>query len=334
MERSASIFKYYGNKFINDKMKKAKKNEEKLKKTRNKINQLSQKDIIDNNISILFSTFNILKSNKMEEKDPNLDSQNKNENEEKYKDSMLSIYINNSQNENEDKKDEKKDEKMEENEEKDNIINNNIINENKKDENDEEDDDMEKKLKSLEKIRKERRRIPKENKLENKKIPLLRNIKINNKTPIPNSQNLSKSSTFPQTSNEQPPQPIYNQIPIYYNPLMQQALDYPTESQIMALQPQEFVNIRQTQEQINLLRRIANAISEDSSRSILSRLIILILLTCLYGWLTYDFYDANGFTLRATTDLFCMATGAFIVLCGLIIQNIYKKINKSKFNNK
>ena len=330
MERSTSVFKYYGNKFINDKMKKAKKNEEKLKKTRNKINQLSQKDIIDNNISILFSTFNILKSNKMEEKDPNLDSQNKNENDQKYKDSMFSIYINNSQNENEDKKDEK----MEENEEKDNIINNNIINENKKDENDEEDDDMEKKLKSLEKIRKERRRIPKENKLENKKIPLLSNIKINNKTPIPNSQNLNKSSTFPQISNEQPPQPIYNQIPIYYNPLMQEAMNYPTESQIMALQPQEFVNIRQTQEQINLLRRIANAISEDSSRSILSRLIILILLTCLYGWLTYDFYDANGFTLRATTDLFCMATGAFIVLCGLIIQNIYKKINKSKFNNK
>ena len=334
MERSTSVFKYYGNKFINDKMKKAKKNEEKLKKTRNKINQLSQKDIIDNNISILFSTFNILKSNKMEEKDPNLDSQNKNENDQKYKDSMFSIYINNSQNENEDKKDEKKDEKMEENEEKDNIINNNIINENKKDENDEEDDDMEKKLKILEKIRKERRRIPKENKLENKKIPLLSNIKINNKTPIPNSPNLNKSSTFPQISNAQPPQPIYNQIPIYYNPLMQQALDYPTESQIMALQPQEFVNIRQTQEQINLLRRIANAISEDSSKSILSRLVILILLICLYGWLTYDFYDANGFTLRATTDLFCMATGAFIVLCGLIIQNIYKKINKSKFINK
>ena len=92
----------------------------------------------------------------MEEKDPNLDSQNKNENDQKYKDSMFSIYINNSQNENEDKKYEKKDEKMEENEDKDNIINNNIINENKKDENDEEDDDMEKKLKSLEKIRKER----------------------------------------------------------------------------------------------------------------------------------------------------------------------------------
>ena len=94
---------------------------------------------------------------------------------------------------------------------------------------------------------------------------------------------------------------------------MQQAeLDYPTESQIMALQPQEFVNIRQTQEQINLLRRIANALSEDSSKSILSRLVILILLICLYGWLTYDFYDANGFTLRATTDLFCTATSAFL----------------------
>ena len=108
MERSVSIFKYYGNEFINDKMKKAKKREEKLKKTRNRINPLSQKDFEDNNISILFSTFNIIKSNKMEEKDPNLDLQNKNENAEKYKDSMLSIYIYNSQNENEDKKDKKR----------------------------------------------------------------------------------------------------------------------------------------------------------------------------------------------------------------------------------
>ena len=152
---------------------------------------------------------------------------------------------------------------MEENEEKDNIISNNIINENKKEENDEEDDDMEKKLKSLGKIRKKRRRIPKENKLKNKKIPLLSNIKINNKTPIPNSPNLNKSSTFPQIRNVQPPQPIYGQIPAYYNPFMQGELNLPNESQIMALQPQEFVNIRQTQEQINLFRRIENVIGEQ-----------------------------------------------------------------------
>ena len=178
---------------------------------------------------------------------------------------------------------EKKDEKKEQNEEKDEIINNNIIN-NNKEENDEDDENMENKLKSLEKIRKERRNSPKNIFEENKKIPLLSNLKINNKTPIPNSKNLNESSTFLQISNEQPLQPIYNQIPIYYNPLMQEVMNYPTESQIMALQPQEFVNIRQTQEQINLLRRIANAISEDSRRSILSRLIILILLTCLYGF--------------------------------------------------
>ena len=83
-----------------------------------------------------------------------------------------------------------------------------------------------------------------------------------------------------------------------------------------ALQHQEFVNLSQAPEGINLLRRIANTISEDLSWSILSRLIILILLTCLYGWLTYDFYDANGFTLSATTDIFCMVIGSFIVLCG------------------
>ena len=270
----------------------------------------------------------------MEEKDPNLDSQNKNENDQKYKGSMFSIYINNSQNENEDKKDEKKDEKMGENEEKDNIINNNIINENKKDENDEEDDDMEKKLKSLEKIRKDRR-IPKENLFkENKKIPLLSNNKINNITPILNSQNLNKSSTFPQIRNEQPPQPIYGQIPIYYNPFMQAELDLPSESQLMTLQPQEFVNIRQTKEQINLLRRIANAIGEDSSRSILSRLIILILLTCLYGWFLLTFMMLMGSLLGLPRTYFVWLQVYFIVLCGLIIQNIYKKINKSKFNNK
>ena len=79
---------------------------------------------------------------------------------------------------------------------------------------------MENKLKSLDKIRKERRNSPKNIFEENKKIPLLSNLKINNKTPIPNSKNLNKSSTFLQISNEQFPQPIYNQIPIYYNPLM------------------------------------------------------------------------------------------------------------------
>ena len=63
---------------------------------------------------------------------------------------------------------------------------------------------------------------------------------------------------------------------------MQEAMNYPKESQIMALQPQEFVNINQAREQINLLWRIANSISEDSNRSLLSRLIILILLIFLH----------------------------------------------------
>ena len=53
---------------------------------------------------MLFSSFNILKLNKMEEKESNFKSQNKSENDQQYKDSMFSIYINNSQNENEEKK--------------------------------------------------------------------------------------------------------------------------------------------------------------------------------------------------------------------------------------
>ena len=104
--KDSSIFKYY--KFINVKMKKANKQQEKLKKTLNRINLLSQEDISDNNISILFSTFNNLKSNKMEEKDPNSDIQNKRENDQQYKDSMSSISKNKSQSENEEKKYEKR----------------------------------------------------------------------------------------------------------------------------------------------------------------------------------------------------------------------------------
>jgi len=115
---------------------------------------------------------------------------------------------------------------------------------------------------------------------------------------------------------------------------MQGEVDLPSGSQLMTLQPQEFINIRKTQEQITLLRKIDNTIGKDSSRNILSWLIILILLTYLYGWWKYDFYYTNDFTLRTITDLFCMAIDAFIMLWGLIIQNRYKKINKSKFNNK
>ena len=50
---------------------------------------------------------------------------------------------------------------------------------------------MENKFKSLKKIRKEKKRISDKVFKENKKIPLLSNIKVNNKTPILNSQNLN-----------------------------------------------------------------------------------------------------------------------------------------------
>ena len=82
------------------------------------------------------------------------------------------------------------------------------------------DDNMKIKLKKLEEIRNQRRRIHEENIFKDKKIALLSNNKINNITPILNSQNLNKSSTFPQIRNDQPTQPVYGQIPLYYNPYM------------------------------------------------------------------------------------------------------------------
>ena len=62
------------------------------------------RNIPDNNISILFSTFNILKSNKMKEEDSNSEFQNKSANDQQNKDSMFSHGINNSQIENEKKR--------------------------------------------------------------------------------------------------------------------------------------------------------------------------------------------------------------------------------------
>ena len=63
-------------------------------------------------------------------------------------------------------------------------------------------------------------------------IPLLSNIKNNNKNIIPNSQNLNKSLTFPQISNDHSSQPIYGQILVYYNPFRQAELDLSTESNL------------------------------------------------------------------------------------------------------
>ncbi len=58
----------------------------KLNKTRIRINPLNREDIADNNISILFSTFNTFKSNKVGKKDPTSNIQNKSENDQQFKD--------------------------------------------------------------------------------------------------------------------------------------------------------------------------------------------------------------------------------------------------------
>ena len=80
--------------------------------------------------------------------------------------------------------------------------------------------------------------------------------------------------TFPKIIYEQPPQIIYGQNWIYYNLFIQAELDLPSESWLMVLQLQEFVNIRKCQEQNNLLRRIDNTKNEDSSRSLLSLILL------------------------------------------------------------
>ena len=84
------------------------------------------------------------------------------------------------------------------------MSNNNIINDNNNKE--ENDELMEIKLKKIEEIRNQRRRVPECIIFkENKKISSLNITKINNRISIQNSKNLDNSSIFSQIRNELPP---------------------------------------------------------------------------------------------------------------------------------
>ena len=94
--------------------------------------------------------------------------------------------------------------------------------------------------------------------------------------------------------------------------------------------PESFIGLRQNQEQINLLKRIANLLNTNNRTEIYFRGIMLIFLAFFYVYLAYDFSDANGFSLRSTRDLFLMSFGLFIIFFILSVLNIYGSINKIK----
>ena len=99
---------------------------------------------------------------------------------------------------------------------------------------------------------------------------------------------------------------------------------------LIPLNTPENLNLRQNQEQINLLRMILNLLNQNNGNVIYIRIIILIVVILLYSYLAYDFYSANGFGLMVTRDLFMMSLILYIILVVISCLNIYKEIRNKK----
>ena len=95
---------------------------------------------------------------------------------------------------------------------------------------------------------------------------------------------------------------------------------------LLPLNTPENLNLRQNQEQINLLRIIFNLLNQNNRNVIYIRIILLIVIICLYSYLAYDFYSANGFGLMVTRDLFMMNLILYIIFVVISCLNIYKEI--------
>ena len=144
------------------------------------------------------------------------------------------------------------------------------------------------------------------------------NNNINYRNPFQNNINNS-------TSDISSPEP-------YKQNLIPSETTIQVQSQLEQM-PENYVGLRQNQEQINLLRMIANSLNHNNGTGIYFSLIMIIVVTIFYIYLSYDFSAANGFSLRATTDLFLMSLGLFIIFFVLTIFNIYNSINKININN-
>ena len=121
----------------------------------------------------------------------------------------------------------------------------------------------------------------------------------------------------------QPYNPTYN--PNYnplYNPFLQDSL--PSLSELDG----QYLNVRQNQEQINLLRRISNSINRNLRYGTLTQIIILVALILYFACISYNFYRYEGFQHRTTSSLFYLILGVFLMVCVIFVRNIYESIKK------
>ena len=87
-----------------------------------------------------------------------------------------------------------------------------------------------------------------------------------------------------------------------------------------------YLSIRQSQEQINLLKMILNSVNDNSGRANISKILILICFLVYYGYFAIHFCNADGFRYKVTKDLFYISLGFFIILAGILVTNIYNSL--------
>ena len=119
--------------------------------------------------------------------------------------------------------------------------------------------------------------------------------------------------------------PPYNPAPYdpsLYNPFLQESL--PSLSELDG----QYFNVRQNQEQINLLRRISNSINRNLRYGTLTQIIILVALILYFACISYNFYRYEGFQHKTTSSLFYLILGVFLMVCVIFVRNIYESIKK------
>ena len=112
-------------------------------------------------------------------------------------------------------------------------------------------------------------------------------------------------------------------------------LNLPSYSEILLNTPapnvpvEGYLNIKQSQEQINLLRMILNSVNDNINKENISKILILICFIVYYEYFTIHFYNRDGLPYRLTKDLFYIYVGFFVIIVGIFATNIYNLI-KSK----
>ena len=90
----------------------------------------------------------------------------------------------------------------------------------------------------------------------------------------------------------------------------------------------DYLNLAQNQEQINLLRIIADNLANNNQGGFSYSAILISYIIC-FLFLTYNFYNHDGFMYGASISLYCMILSLSCVVSLIYLKEI-KKINKNK----